>query len=253
MACTVTSERLGAYADNELAGADRERLHDHIEHCVDCTRQLAEYARLTSVLTGSFMRYPAPDTLRARVRAAVMADVEASRIAGRVRPQWYRLAAAVVVTAILTASGTYAVASRGFATRSTTDAIMAAHIRSLMAGHLTDVASDAHHQVKPWFNGRVDVSPPVPNLDSLGFPLVGGRLDVVGDRTVAVVVYGRRQHKINVFARPGSSAAGDAPTVSAERGYHVVRWSASGLDTWAISDLNIGELQQFVAALRSAR
>ena len=246
MTCIVTPERLGAYADHELNDSERQQLRDHIAQCADCTRQLAEYTHLTTVLTGATMRYTAPDTLRARIRGAIMAEADAPPASNRPRPQWYRFAAAIIVTAIVSASGTYAVASRAFAARTATDAIVAAHVRSLLPGHLTDVASDAHHQVKPWFNGRVDVSPPVPNLDSLGFPLLGGRVDVVGDRTVAAVVYGRREHKINVFARPSSRVRGAAPIASTERGYHIVRWTASGLETWVVSDLNAGELQQFV-------
>jgi anti-sigma factor RsiW len=119
-----------------------------------------------------------------------------------------------------------------------------------MPGHLVDVASTDQHNVKPWFNGRLDMSPAVPRLDSLGFPLVGGRLDYVTGRPVAVVVYGRRQHMINVFSWPTTDASSLAPMASTENGYHLVHWRTGGTDVWAVSDLNLAELQQFVAAFQ---
>jgi anti-sigma factor RsiW len=101
--------------------------------------------------------------------------------------------------------------------------------------------------VKPWFNGRLDVSPAVPRLDSLGFPLLGGRVDYLEGRPVAVVVYGRRQHIINVFSWPAAKGSPLAPAASTEHGYHLVHWRREGLELWAVSDLNLPELQQFVS------
>ena len=130
--------------------------------------------------------------------------------------------------------------------------LFASHIRSLMPGHLTDVVSTNQHNVKPWFDGRVDVSPSVPNLDSLGFPLVGGRMDYVGGRAVPVVVYARRQHMINVYewAQDGSATT---PSEVARNGYHLVSWRREGLAYRVISDLNSRELNEFVAAFTAAR
>jgi anti-sigma factor RsiW len=129
--------------------------------------------------------------------------------------------------------------------------ILASHIRSLMPDHLTDVRSNDQHNVKPWFNGRLDFSPTVPRLDPQGFPLLGGRVDYVGGRPVAVVVYGRRQHVINVFSWPTTD--GDAGVTSAaSHGYHTLRWREGGVERWAVSDLNAAELGQFVGLLREA-
>lgn len=118
-------------------------------------------------------------------------------------------------------------------------------------GHGTDVASNDQHNVKPWFNGRVDLSPPVPRLDSAGFPLLGGRLDYVASRPAAAVVYGRRQHIITVYSW---SSAGDdeAPSSLSTQGYHLLRWGNGRVESWAISDLNAAELVQFVAMFRRA-
>jgi anti-sigma factor RsiW len=123
--------------------------------------------------------------------------------------------------------------------------LVTAHVRSLQLAHLTDVAASDHHTVKPWFAGKLDYSPPVPDLDSLGFRLIGGRLDYVLNRPTAVVVYGRRQHIINLFLWPsGDSTA--ATRADADRGYQSVHGAAGGVAYWAISDLNADELRDFV-------
>jgi anti-sigma factor RsiW len=157
------------------------------------------------------------------------------------------------VTALVSGGGAYLAARQELAVRSTTDAVVAAHVRSLMPGHLTDVASNEHHSVKPWFNGRVDLSPGVPDLGASGFPLVGGRLDYIGGRPVAAVVYGRRQHLINVFSWSDGSGRLTPTVTRTERGYHIIRWSAAGVESWVISDLNPAELRQFTAAFTAAR
>ena len=121
-----------------------------------------------------------------------------------------------------------------------------------MPGHLTDVLSTEHHTVKPWFNGRVDVSPSVPNLDGAGFPLIGGRADYVRGRVVPVVVYARRQHMINVYAWPSTAAGGAPPNDLSRNGYHFVTWRSGGIEYWAVSDLNDAELHTFVATFAAA-
>jgi anti-sigma factor RsiW len=117
-----------------------------------------------------------------------------------------------------------------------------------MPGHLTDVVSTNQHQVKPWFNGRVDLSPAVPNLDSAGFPLAGGRVDYVDGHAVAVVTYTRRQHVINVYARPTDERSSSAN--ESRNGFHMIEWQSGGLDYWAVSDLNSAELAQFIALFK---
>jgi anti-sigma factor RsiW len=130
-------------------------------------------------------------------------------------------------------------------------AIADSHIRSLMPGHLTDVVSTNQHQVKPWFNGRVDLSPAVPNLDSAGFLLTGGRIDYIDGRAVPVVTYARRQHVINVYARPADARSNSAADAHESRnGFHMIEWQSGGLDYWAVSDLNSAELEQFVALFK---
>jgi anti-sigma factor RsiW len=127
--------------------------------------------------------------------------------------------------------------------------VVGSHVRSLMADHLFDVASNDQHTVKPWFLGKLDFSPPVADLASIGFPLVGGRLDYVGGQPAAALVYERRRHTINVFVSPGPDPVLVRPLVQSIRGFHVHHWTHDGMSFWAVSDLNDAELSQLCDAL----
>lgn len=164
---------------------------------------------------------------------------------------WAWGAAAALALVAVSSGTTVLVTSERRADERLAEQVVTSHIRSLMPAHLTDVRSNDQHNVKPWFNGRLDFSPTVPRLDSLGFPLLGGRLDYLDGRPVAVVVYGRRQHVINAYAWPASG--GDAgPTSAASHGYHMLRWREGGAEHWVVSDLNARELGQFATLLRQA-
>jgi anti-sigma factor RsiW len=131
------------------------------------------------------------------------------------------------------------------------DEVVASHVRSLMPGHLSDVLSSDQHTVKPWFDGKLDYSPPVHDFTGRGYPLLGGRLDYLNGRPVAALVYGRRKHFINVFVWPADgSRAGGAPPM--RRGYHVLHWTTPDLTYWVASDVGLAELTEFGAMLRLA-
>jgi anti-sigma factor RsiW len=136
----------------------------------------------------------------------------------------------------------------GLAEREQARQVLDAHLRSLQATHLTDVASTDQHVVKPWFVGKLDFAPAVVDLAADGFPLVGGRLDVVGGRSVAALVYARRKHVINVFVWP-AERSDSVPRSSAQRGYTLIRWTRSGLCFWAVSDVDAPELEDLARRL----
>jgi anti-sigma factor RsiW len=151
------------------------------------------------------------------------------------------LAAALAVVAL----GSWNLSLRHAAGETLADDVLDSHIRSLMPGHLTDVLSSDQHTVKPWFNGRLDFSPPVHDFAGQGYPLLGGRLDYVNGRTVAALAYGRRQHLINVYLWPATRGPSDAPTTHDRQGYHLLHWTTTDYAYWVVSDLGPAELHDF--------
>jgi anti-sigma factor RsiW len=256
MKCADCVEVLTPFIDGELPADEAAEVREHLQSCAACTREHRRLSGVSSQLKGGLMRYQAPDVLKARIRASISGTSPAvAPVVTKPRgwlSRWPRAVAAGATIAILSSALTFSVMHQRGSGPSAGDQILASHIRSLMPGHLTDVASNDQHNVKPWFNGRVDVSPSVPRLDSLGYPLLGGRLDYVQGRNVAAVVYGRRQHMINVFSWPARSAGDLPPTVSSANGYHLIQTRRSGVETWIVSDLNLRELEDFATLFQRA-
>jgi len=201
---------------------------------------------LSTALRDELPRFPAPDTLRASVRAGARA--EAGRRARRRAPWWGALA--VAASLALVAFGSRQLALRGAAGEAITNQVLASHVRSLMPGHLTDVLSSDQHTVKPWFNGKLDFSPPVYDFAGAGFPLVGGRLEYVDGRPVAALAYSRRQHVISVFVWPADQGRTARPRATTRQGYHLLHWATPAYAYWVVSDLGLAELGDFVALLQ---
>jgi anti-sigma factor RsiW len=191
--------------------------------------------------------YRAPDALRARIRSSIGA--EARR---QFRPKlwtWGGMAAGMAAASVISWNVALMQA------RSSGDDLLerevaSAHVRSLMAeGHLNDVVSTDQHTVKPWFNGKLDFSPPVYDFTGRGYPLLGGRLDYLGGRPVAALVYGRRKHLINVFLWPSTGPAGQGAPET-RQGYHLLHWATPEYTYWVASDLGATELADFATLLR---
>ena len=153
-------------------------------------------------------------------------------------------------TACLASGGTYMLTAPN-AENATEDAVIGGHQRSLLASNTVDVVSSDRHTVRPWFDAKLGISPPATNLADKGFPLVGGRVDVVDGKTVPTLVYGHEKHLISVVAIPEISkkATERSPTVSIASGYNVIRWSHGGFQYWAISDLDANKLGMLVDEL----
>ncbi|HXT16895.1 MAG TPA: anti-sigma factor [Gemmatimonadaceae bacterium] len=249
MRCDHCREALDAYLDDELTPDERRESEAHLATCAVCEREHASLVHLRTQVKEHLVRYAAPDVLKARLRADVARLEAVSSAETSARLPWRGIIAACLVIAVASSAATFAImrgGAGGGTSPSVSSELVASHIRSLMPGHLTDVVSSNQHNVKPWFNGRVDMSPAVPDLSAAGFALIGGRLDYVRGRAVPVIVYARRQHVINVYEWP-SPERPERRTDSAN-GYHLIEWSADGTEYWAVSDLNVAELDQFVKA-----
>jgi anti-sigma factor RsiW len=241
MSCELVERDLTAYLDRELDIDAATAIRAHLTDCLACRRLVGEREALGR-LVRSAPYYAAPDWLRARVSART----SRSMFAGRFVP----LAAAATLL-IAAGIGTTVMRLAPAVNIAMVDQVVDGHVRSLMAEHLFDVESTDQHTVKPWFLGKLDFAPPVADLSSIGFPLVGGRLDYLGGQPVAALVYQRQKHTINVFVSP-SKSSDPADVERSERGFHVHHWARDGMSFWAVSDLNEAELAQFVRALQTS-
>ncbi len=208
----------------------------------------AESAALRSAIVAEIPNFTAPESLERRIRDALGNESEPRRAPAAAMPAFWR-PLALAASLMIVAAGSWRLGADRAATRALADQVLTSHIRSLMPGHLTDVLSTDQHTVKPWFNGKLDFSPPVQDFAGEGYPLLGGRLDYVDGRPAAALVYGRRQHVINVFVWPaGGSDVGAMESTS--RGYNLVHWTTPQYSWWAVSDLAVPELRAFVTLLQ---
>lgn len=235
-ACADQELLLGGLVDNELDAANVAMVEAHVVRCEGCREELERLQAVRNLLKSDCVRYTAPEALNRRIaalpelRPSVANDNRVLRWLG---PGAVGAIAASFAMLMLMPPGTQSVVDQE---------LVSSHVRSLQPGHLTDVQTTNQHIVKPWFNGRIDFSPPVPELADQGFPLAGGRLDSVGGKTVAAIVYHRRLHTVNLYVWP---ADGGTDRSFAKDGFAVTEWSKNGLRFAAISDIPAAELQQF--------
>lgn len=242
MECKDLQELVQRYVDNELPPDIRQAATSHIESCAECQRLAHNELAWQRAVRQAGAHYAAPDALRRQI----------TQMAGRRDRSGSGMRAWAMAASLLLAvglsSGVTAYLARPAGEESLTGQMVDAHVRSLLADHLTDVASSDQHTVKPWFHGRLDYAPPVEDPAAQGFPLVGGRLDYLDHRDVAALVYRRDQHPINLFVMPTSEADG-IRTATSRNGYNILHWSAHGFAFWAVSDLNAAELRDFQALI----
>ncbi|HSY58893.1 MAG TPA: anti-sigma factor [Terriglobales bacterium] len=279
MVCDDNARLLHGYLDGELDLVRSLEIEEHLKGCPDCAQEIWNQQTLRKAFRSSSLYERAPKGLAERVRGAIAQEsakttpsventqasdavaIEARRETPRkatmhvLTPKravwnWIAVAAAILLAFVITWR-----ILPGFGGRGNSDLLarelVSSHIRSLQPDHLYDVQSTNQHTVKPWFDGKLDYSPPVRDLAEEGFPLVGGRLDYVDHRAVAALVYQRRQHLINVFVWPEDKQTDESLRSKSLQGYNMIFWERGGMYLCAVSDLNAGELQEFSRLLQA--
>jgi anti-sigma factor RsiW len=239
MTCDEAEVLLNALIDGELDAGHAREVEQHVATCPRCTATLAAYRQISD------LRYTAPASLRARIEASLPKELPSNVQPLPTRRGVLRGFAMGSAMSAIAATGLFAVVLRNDDQSRIEAEIVSAHLRSLQAGHLTDVISTDQHTVKPWFAGKLDVSPPVIDLTAQGFTLIGGRLDYVDARAIGAVVYKRRAHIINLFVSQTSNMQHRSAKAETIQGYNIRSWSDRGLNYWAISDLGADELAEF--------
>ncbi len=249
MTCDQARPLLSAYVDRELEVTRSVEIAAHLQECSGCAAVLKQHEALRASLGAESLVFAPPAGLERRVRTALHRAARPRDRFLRAFQRW----APVPLAAALAAALSWSVAIQRGAPSGEDLLLMelvSGHVRSLLVDHLVDVASSDRHTVKPWFNGKVDFAPPVMDFTASGFPLVGGRVDYVAGRSVAVLVYKRRQHFVNLFIWPDGKDEGPALRNLTSQGYHLLRWSRSGLTFWAVSDVGSADLESLAQLLR---
>ena len=265
MNCQEIKNLMDAYLDGELDPITSQKVEQHLRDCPKCEQAYEVETAMAHAISQAAPYYKAPLELRERIQVSLREAIgaPASRAVTEDdslpvrRPEavrrgvvfdmpwnWLALAAAIVLAAIVASSFLPKLWQPG-ADQFLATQLIASHVRSLMANHLTDVASSDQHTVKPWLDVKLDFAPAVVDLSGGGFPLVGGRLDYLDNRPVAALVYQRRKHFINLFIWPGEPDATRATKAMSRQGYQLLHWVDSDFNYWAVSDVNEKDLQAF--------
>jgi anti-sigma factor RsiW len=243
-ACPDKTALLQGLLDGELDAVNAAACEAHLKTCEGCAAEFARLQALREIVAAPGVAHRSPDRLRAGIEGMLASeaapDKPPPRALRRAMP-W----AASGVGALLAASLATVVVLPQVAENGVERQLVASHVRSLLANHLTDIGTSNEHVVRPWFNGKVDIAPPVPELADQGFPLVGGRLDYIGGRVVPAIVYKRRLHTVNLFVWPAEGRLLNETRTARHDGYSLVEWTEGGLRFSAVSDIDLNDLKSF--------
>ncbi len=244
--------RTQAFIDGEIAGVDADAVERHIEGCADCQAFCSEAAEMSDSIRSLLHRRSAPPGLRRRVEEMIEAErASVSRLDRPERPTgngfWRGVFSGAGISAL--AAGLAVLVMLPPSAVTLADRLTDAHVRAMIQGRQIQVASSDHHTVKPWFAGKLALSPPVADFAAEGYRLTGGRLDRVAGSTAAVVVYQHGRHEIDLFVWADRGAA--LPAAAVSHGYHVIAWKRRDLDFAAVSDTAQPELAHFVELVRA--
>ena len=244
MNCPEVRNLLSAHLDEELDVVNDAAVAAHLENCPACAEVALALAEQRGLLQEKLTRHQAPPDLVAQIRAALPATSRNMSVASA--PSWFAWShwGALAACCALAIIGGFSWGGRAARSEMLAAEMTAAHVRARLTGHMIDVESSDRHTVKPWFAGKVDFAPVVPDFAAEGFPLMGGRLERIGERTVATLVYGRRKHSIDVHVWSGDPAPLSRAT--SRDGYALRGWSAGGLHFSAVTDAAPEELAQLV-------
>ncbi|HTY84358.1 MAG TPA: anti-sigma factor [Silvibacterium sp.] len=245
MSCEWSQSTVHGYFDGELDAVRAAEFERHVESCTECRAELVEITSLRKRLQGSALYEHASSHLAERIRRQAGAGNRQQRreMVLRRRPLLIPLLGSLAGTAIVVAVLMFALQSYRQGARFTAE-LIDAHVRSLQPGHLTDVLSTDQHTVKPWFDGKLAFIPPVSDFSQQGFPLVGGRLDVIDGHEAAAIVYGRRKHLINFFVWPKREGKAGRLGSGSELGYNWLGWQSGDMQFCLVSDASGNDLQE---------
>ena len=249
-------ELIHAWLDHEVDPVRSSEIEQHLKSCPACQRNSQTYESLRTAVAGHANYFAVPLPFKRQVRSALRGAARAEAPAAFKLTSWlwdlnwsrFLAPAALAGLAVLVAG---ILLGRPSDQELWAQALVSAQVRSLMPNHLMDVLSSDQHTVKPWFNGKLDYSPPVVDLAAQGLPLVGARLDYLRDHRIGVLVYKHGNHFINLFIWPASTSSASEKSLT-RQGYHILHWIEAGMDCWAVSEIKIEDLQAFARLFRSA-
>ena len=255
MDCKEVRGLSDAYLDGELPPASRAEVDAHLAGCAACRAEIEANRAFIARLKAGASYFEAPPGLAARLAQRLESEPAGTVVRLRPGPRresfWRPMAlAASFVVAVLLSGGVGYMSSLPASGDRITQEVVDSHVRSLLAGHLTDVTSTDQHTVKPWFNGHLDTAPPVKDFAAQGFPLIGGRLDYIDHRPVAAMAYRHGLHPINLFVWADPSQSLGQPSATSRQGYNIRHWVDGDLTYWLVSDAEADVLGDLETLLR---